>query len=143
MTATRICAYTRLHPLTRLSGKVYGFSFIPLVRDQDYFGILEAMWRLGTGFVNLEHDNLAYGICELERCPELWCVRPYTYGDRRLAQNLGLARFSADLTRAYPDLWDDVAKAGGLWGQLDGPLASLLLGLGHTAHQHQSTWHAK
>lgn len=136
---TRICPYTHLHPVTAVSGFLYGFRFVRMTDPEHHSRLLRDSWRAGDGFVVLEHDLLAYGIRELEDCAHDWCVRPYSYGDRWLAQNLGLARFSPRLTRELPGLLDTPAR----WDGIDGPLASALRDAGYEPHQHAATWHAK
>jgi hypothetical protein len=144
----RICPYTKLHPLTKQSGEANGFQFIELKDGDHYFRILKEHWLLQETLITLEHDNYAWGIPELESCPHLWCVRPYY---RRLTDHqvfpysLGLTKFSSQLMRGIPDLFDRVEKLTPdprNWKNLDVRIVTMLLVAGFDyPHEHKRTIH--
>jgi hypothetical protein len=151
-----ICAHTSLHPLARLALERYASQaeYFPLrpsaLPDEQYWRLLNDIWREGQAFLNVEHDIEIHGdvLPQVEACPEPWCVFSY-YGGADGAGNcqvidgsLGCVRFSADMLTAEPTVFDDLRDCNGQlacrdWHRLDVEIKPALIARGYAIHHHE------
>jgi hypothetical protein len=112
-TARVVVPYTKLRPeviwALQESGRDYELVDVS-AHDSSYFGLWSELWLTGEPFVIVEHDIVVsrYTLTTFDRCDQPWCVAKYAY----LGGNywgLGCTRFAGSLTRAFPDMVEDVA----------------------------------
>jgi hypothetical protein len=103
--------------------------------DHDYHDLLGELWGRGQGCIVIEHDIVAYpgAIASLRGCQEDWCGVPYLVG-RNFVVDLGLTKFSAALTVAYPDAVSRMEDTH--WATQDGQLLGYLRPLRGGPHWH-------
>lgn len=79
--------------------------------DTSYFDLLQILWAAGEDFAIVEQDIVPRPatLASFERCPRAWCAAPYPYLGSPGYTGLGCVRFRGSLTRALPDLMEDVA----------------------------------
>lgn len=121
--------------------------------DEEYFHVLREVWAAGETFVTIEHDievspEMIDGLVE---CWAPWCAHSYrVYWGGLMdvypgSAGLGCTKFSADLIRKHPNLFDDDipsstyenGRDGRFWMNLDGTVSQWLKGpYGYTVHRH-------
>jgi hypothetical protein len=120
----------------RAEGIPYRVYTEQLVPDMAY-GLAE-IWRLGKGFIHLEHDNVPWpgALDDLCRCRRsAWCGYWYPLGGPgALAPGIGCLRVSRELVREHPDLherWHGVE-----WWGLDAAVTAALAEVTGWSHYH-------
>jgi hypothetical protein len=70
-----------------------------------YGEVLADLWRLGAGFIVVEHDVAPWpgAVVALSDCLGDWCAFRYPKGGR-LIRALGCVKFSTRLVQTWPDL---------------------------------------
>lgn len=148
-----VCPFTRIHPETHLALDEYAHGWEPFYvgnTDEDYWGLLNRLWRQGEGWVNVEHDIVVAHdtVPSFAACPEPWCLSPYPRhaSPQLLTSALGCVRFSGPLLAAEPDLMTVVGvRTCGLpvrhWRHLDTHVADELCERGYVAHRHEPVAH--
>jgi hypothetical protein len=112
-----VVPFTELLPETRkaLNDSEHPYETVYVGQcDEAYWYLLRNLWRMGEGFMLVEHDIIVVPglIQELEECPEDWCVAPHTYSVGAIMPHYGLgcAKFSGDLLKRVPDALEQVAE---------------------------------
>ena len=79
------------------------FAFMD--REEAYYNLLAALWKLGESFLIVEHDIVVWpgAVAELENCPEPWCTLPYYCSVGWITDGLGCTKFGAHFLREHPD----------------------------------------
>jgi hypothetical protein len=119
-----------------------------------YWQLLDRLWREARSFILVEHDVEIHerAIRVLTRCPQPWCLFPYSGprvygdgGDTLFYGALGCTRFRAQLMVNHPSVVSDIGQIerSGIepatyrdWRGLDGRILSTLGGLGYKPHVH-------
>ncbi len=106
------CPATITHLPTLAVVALYGGRVVEMDGWAAYLSYLEARWRIGRGFVNLEHDVEATPaqIDELAECSAPWCGYGAVMADGDRSSEGGSVSFSctkfgAELIAATRDVW--------------------------------------
>lgn len=86
-------------------------------------------------------------LARMRNCRWPWCTSPYPIHTVILTEGLGCVRFRNCLKRRHPNLMREVGEIDNDgqpakdWHRLDTRIASVLRGLGYTAHTHAESRH--
>ena len=101
--------------------------------DTSYLELISYLWSCGEGFAIVEHDIVVTDdvLDSFDACDQPWCVASYPYL-RGVYWGLGCTRFSASLTRDFPDVieavatYEDQRHPPGHWCSLDAAITFAL-----------------
>jgi len=114
-----------------------------IVGADGYWAFFAALWADPQDVIIVEHDIVpsTRALLDLMQCPQSWCTQPYPYFVG-MYHGLGCVKFSADLMRATPHLWDQVAAMSDPthppkhWCRLDAWSTMMLARAGFAKHAH-------
>lgn len=116
-------------------------------RQDDYFWLLDALWRARKDFLVWEQDIVATpeDIQMMQECPHYWCAAPYMVA-REVQPCLGFTRFRSELQEAFTDLFlkveeDDGDQPPRCWWRLDVRIKQELEKEGFKMHIHGEVSH--
>jgi hypothetical protein len=120
-----------------------------MLEEDSYYKLIEELWADGETFITVEQDIVpAPGdIRQLAECPEPWCAFAYEYPPFGLYAGMGLAKFSADLIKQFPDAmkitggWHDAKHGPAHWCTVDAWLKKYLTDGGARQHIHGIVTH--
>lgn len=87
-------------------------EFIDPGDDEAYWRWWRAIWARAEGVIVVEHDITpsAEALEDIEGCGRDWCAQPYPYLRGGTHYGLGCVKFTAEIMRGAPDLWDQVGR---------------------------------
>jgi hypothetical protein len=136
-----VVPFTVLRPETQAALEGENVSYVDVSGGEDhYHWLLDELWSRGEGLLIVEHDLVAYpgAIAALRDCQADYCGVPYLVG-RNFVVDLGMTKFSAALTVAYPDAVNRMTDAH--WKAQDGQLLGYLRPLRGGPHWHWPAAH--
>jgi hypothetical protein len=122
---------------TLISLKGYDRETVLMVSNGSYLKYFQERWEEEESFINIEHDVVPWpgAIDELEHCQELWCG--YCYKKFELGNEyFGCVRFSQELIKLIPDVWNEREQYSKEYGNLDVHFSTYAKKCGIKFHQH-------
>lgn len=128
----------------RASGLPYELVNLDPGDSGGYARLLDRLWRCGLTFVVVEHDMAPTPaqLREIRDCPHPWCTVRYRKGAVHIHDELGVAKFSAQLTTRHPSLATNALYRSGPrggwcdWRSCAALIGRQIAGQGVRSHRH-------